>query len=156
LVQDGTIDKFLGDAIMALFNTPDPQSDHTLRALRAALDMQARLATHRHSTGPDSLGYPDLHFGVAITVGEAIVGNVGTAELFNYTAIGDGVNLAKRRQERAAPDQIVLSQAAYGYVHEQVRRPLAPLQFKGRVATKLVYEGIALIETAPAQATSLG
>jgi adenylate cyclase len=149
-VQEGAIDRFPGDAIMAPFNTPNLHSDHTLRALRAALDMQARLATHRHSSGPDSLGYPDLHFGVAITVSQAIVGNVGTAELFNHTAIGDVVNLAKRLPERAAPDKILLSQAAYGYVREQVSRPLAPIQFKGRVATQQVCAVIALIETAPA------
>jgi adenylate cyclase len=148
LVQEGTIDKFLGDAIMALFNTPDPQPDHTLRAVRAALDMQARLAVHCDASGPDRPNRPDLHLGVAITVGEAVVGNVGTPELFNYTAIGDVVNLAKRLQERAAPGQILLSQVAYERVQAQVRcRALAPLQVKGRLAFEQVYEVLGLAET---------
>ena len=95
-------------AVMALFNAPDPQPDHTLRAVRAALDMQARLARHRATQTIQ----PTVHFGVAFTVGEAIVGNVGSAELFNYTAMGDVVNLAKRLQKLAAPGQILLSQGA--------------------------------------------
>ena len=137
LAHEGTIDKFLGDAVMALFNAPDPQPDHTLRAVRAALDMQARLAEHRATRGQE----PAVHFGVAITVGEAIVGNVGTPELFNYTAIGDVVNLAKRLQELAAPGQILLSEAAYGLVREHVTtRPLPPVQVKGRVALEQIYE----------------
>ncbi len=137
LAQEGTIDKFLGDAVMALFNAPDPQPDHTLRAVWAALDMQARLARHR-ATQTDQ---PTVHFGVAITVGEAIVGNVGTAELFNYTAIGDVVNLAKRLQELAAPGQILLSQAAYECVAGQVQtRALPPVHVKGRVAQEQIYE----------------
>jgi adenylate cyclase len=152
LVHEGTIDKFLGDAIMALFNTPDPQPDHTLRAVKAALDMQARLATHQHAGGRDSLGRPDLSFGVAITVGEAVVGNVGTPELFNYTAIGDVVNLAKRLQERAAPGQILLNQTAYERVQAQVRcRPLALLQVKGRAAFEQVYEVLGLAEAEAVQ-----
>jgi len=137
LAHEGTIDKFLGDAVMALFNAPDPQPDHTLRAVHAALDMQARLAQHRLSRTDQ----PPLHFGIAITVGEAIVGNVGTSELFNYTAIGDVVNLAKRLQELAAPGQILLSQAAYECVAGQVpTRALPPVHVKGRVAEEQIYE----------------
>ena len=150
-MQEGTIDKFMGDAIMALFNTPDPQPDHTLRAVKAALDMHARLATHQQAGGQAGVGKPDLHLGVAITVGEAIVGNVGTPELFKYTAIGDVVNLAKRLQEQAAPGQVLLNQLAYERVRAQVRcRPLASVQVKGRVAFEQVYEvlGLAVAETA--------
>ncbi len=147
LAQEGTIDKFLGDAIMAVFNAPDAQPDHTLRAVKAALDMQARLATFHHAGGRDSRGQPDLHLGVAITVGEAVVGNVGTPELFNYTAIGDVVNLAKRLQERAAPGQILLSEQAYLRVQTLVRcRPLEPVQVKGRAAFEQVYEVLHLVE----------
>jgi len=139
LEYEGTIDKFMGDAVMALFNVPDPQSDHALRAVRAALDMQRRLAAHRREQHPAT----DIHFGVAITTGEAIVGNVGTAELFNYTAIGDVVNLAKRLQENAAPGQILLSAAAYAAVVGDIEaRPLNPVQVKGRTALEQVYEVI--------------
>jgi class 3 adenylate cyclase len=137
LEHEGTIDKFLGDAVMALFNVPDPQPDHALRAVRAAQAMQRRLADHRRAQSRPN----EIHFGVAITTGEAIVGNVGTAELFNYTAIGDVVNLAKRLQERAAPGQILLSRAVYQAVKGEIEaRPLNPLQVKGRAAVEQVYE----------------
>jgi adenylate cyclase len=139
LDHEGTIDKFLGDAVMALFNVPDVQPDHVLRAVRTALDMQARLAEHRRQ----SVNTAEIHFGIAISTGEAIVGNVGTAELFNYTAIGDVVNLAKRLQERAAPGEILLSEAAYEQVRDQIEaRPLEPVQVKGRAAVERVYSVI--------------
>jgi class 3 adenylate cyclase len=136
LDHEGTIDKFLGDAVMALYNVPDPQPDHALRAVRTALDMQRRLAAHRRGQSHSA----EIHFGAAISTGEAIVGNVGTAELFNYTAIGDVVNLAKRLQERAAPGQILLSEAVYWAVRDEIEtRPLEPLQVKGRAAFEQVY-----------------
>ncbi len=150
LDNEGTIDKFMGDAVMALFNVPDPQPDHALRAVRAALDMQRRLAAHRR----DRRSAADIHFGVAITTGDAIVGNVGTAELFNYTAIGDVVNLAKRLQENAAPGQILLSAAAYAVVAGEIEaRPLNPLQVKGRAALEQVYEVVGLLKELPRYST---
>ena len=108
--------------------------------------MQARLATFHRAGERDSRGQPDLHLGVAITVGEAVVGNVGTPELFNYTAIGDVVNLAKRLQERAAPGQILLSEMAYQRVQALVRcRPLPPVQVQGRAAFEQGYEVLELV-----------
>jgi class 3 adenylate cyclase len=145
LDHEGTIDKFMGDAIMALFNVPDPQPDHTLRAVKAALDMQERLAEHRR-THP---GERQVHLGAAITVGDAIVGNVGTPELFNYTAVGDTVNLAKRLQENAEAGQILLNTAAYERVRLQVDcRPLAAIQVKGRAAFEQIFEVMGLLEPA--------
>jgi PAS domain S-box-containing protein len=143
LAHEGTIDKFLGDAVMAFFNAPDPQPDHPLRAVRAALDLQAALAAHRRASGVR----PVLHMGVGITVGEAVVGNVGTAELFNYTAIGDPVNLARRLQENASRGQILLSRAAYERVRERVGcRALDPILVKGRETLEQVYEVVRLRE----------
>jgi len=84
---------------------------------------------------------------VGINVGEAVMGNVGTAELMNYTAIGDSVNLAKRLQENAEAGQILLSQSAYEAVREHVRvRALKPIKVKGRSGTELVYELVGLKE----------
>ncbi len=141
LAHEGTIDKFLGDAVMAFFNAPDPQPDHPVRAVRAALDMQAALAAHRRQFE----ARPVLHMGVGITVGEAVVGNVGTAELFNYTAIGDAVNLAKRLQENASRGQILLSGAAYARVQDSVEcRALPPMLVKGRETVEQVYEVLKL------------
>jgi len=142
LEQEGTLDKFMGDGVMALFNAPLPQPDHTLRAVRAALAMQEAIADYHHELDSEVR----LSFGVGINVGEAVVGNVGTAELMNYTAIGDSVNLAKRLQENAVAGQILLSQSACQAVSEHVRvRALEPIKVKGRSSTEPVYELMELV-----------
>lgn len=143
LEQEGTLDKFMGDAVMAIFNAPLPQPDHTLRAVRAALAMQKAIATYHNELDSTMR----LSFGVGINVGEAVVGNVGTAELMNYTAIGDSVNLAEGLQKSAEAGQILLSHSAYQAVREHVRvRPLNPIKVKGRSSTEPVYELVGLKE----------
>ncbi|MFB0535514.1 MAG: GAF domain-containing protein [Anaerolineae bacterium] len=143
LEQEGTLDKFMGDAVMALFNAPLPQPDHTLRAVRAALTMKEATAAYHRKLDSEAR----LSFGVGINVGEAVVGNVGTAELMNYTAIGDSVNLAKGLQENAEAGQILLSQSAYDAVRKRVRvRALEPIKVKGRSSTVSVYELVGLKE----------
>ncbi len=142
LEQEGTLDKFMGDAVMALFNAPLLQPDHTLRAVRAALAMQKAIAAYHRRLDSEAR----LSFGVGINVGEAVVGNVGTAELMNYTAIGDSVNLAKGLQENAEAGQILLSQSAYDAVKEHVRvRALEPIKVKGRSSAVPVYELVGLV-----------
>ena len=95
----------MGDAILALWNVPDAQPDHALRAVRAALSIQERTRlADAHTDDPAHA----LHFHIGITTGEAMVGNVGTTELFNYTAIGDPVNLAQRLEAVAQPEHRIL------------------------------------------------
>ena len=107
LEYGGTLDKYMGDAVMALFNAPETQPDHAWRAMRAAVSIQRRLqkltAGWQHK----------LIFSVGINSGEAVVGNIGSSSLRNFTAIGDTVNLAKRIQEAAAPGQVLVSQETY-------------------------------------------
>jgi PAS domain S-box-containing protein len=137
LAEEGTLDKFMGDAIMGFFNAPLDQSDHTLRAARAALTMQAALDRFR-GTLPEQF---QLKYGVGISVGEAVVGNIGTSQRLDYTAIGDCVNYAKRLQEHAMGGQILLSEAAYHNIKDQViASALEPIQVKGRSAPERVYE----------------
>src|SRR5581483_2280911 len=93
LEQEGTLDKFMGDAVMAIWSSPDPQPDHAMRAVCAALKIVERVAAV-HAVAKDA--DQNLFFRIGITTGHAIVGNVGTDQLFNYTAIGDVVNLAFR------------------------------------------------------------
>jgi adenylate cyclase len=137
LAEEGTLDKFMGDAVMALFNAPLPQADHVLRAVRAALRVRQAVQQHHLTLPPKER----LDYGVGIAVGEAIVGNVGTAQQLNYTAIGASVNLAKRLQENAAAGQILLSREAYERVQEHVAaRPLPPLRADGFSGLVQVYE----------------
>jgi len=141
LAEEGTLDKFMGDAVMALFNAPLPQPDHTLRAVRAALRMQEQIARQNRTASPAD----QLSYGVGIAVGEAIVGNVGTAQLLDYTAIGACVNLARRLQENAAPGQVLLNETAHEQVRDHVEaRPLAPMTLEGFSATVPVYELLGL------------
>jgi adenylate cyclase len=116
LNEEGTVDKFLGDAVMAWFNAPIPQADHTLRAIRSALAIRAAVS-ELHKVMPPSC---QLSFGVGIHTGEAILGLVGTEKRLEYTAIGDSVNTAKRIQENAGHGQILISQQAYQKVKDWV------------------------------------
>lgn len=137
LAEDGTLDKFMGDAVVALFNAPLAQTDHVLRAVRAALSMQQSVASlHQQLPPTRQLGY-----GVGITVGDAVVGNIGTAQQMNYTAIGPSVNLARRLQEAAAPGQILLTHLAYQRVKAQTEaKPLPPIHVEGIREPIEVYE----------------
>lgn len=134
----GLTDKFTGDAVMALFNTPlNPQADHVERAVRTALMMGANLMAHRQRLPAAE----QLHFGVGIHTGEAVVGNVGSDLRKDYSAIGDAVNLAKRLQETAQPDQIIISQDVYTHVSGFVDvRALPLVQVKGRQAFEQTFE----------------
>ncbi|HNS39128.1 MAG TPA: adenylate/guanylate cyclase domain-containing protein [Promineifilum sp.] len=133
----GLIDKFMGDAIMALFNTPlNPQSDHVERAVHAALAIQSRLAAYRHTLPSEKA----LHFGIGIHTGEAVVGNVGSEQRKDYSAVGDVVNLCKRLQELAGADQILISRNVYDNIREEVRvESLPPVHVKGRQAQEEVF-----------------
>ncbi len=137
LKYEGTLDKFMGDAVMAIFNAPLPQADHSLLAVQAALDMR-QAVEQLHDRLPKG---QHLEYGIGIHTGDAVVGNVGTRQQMNYTAIGDAVNVARRLQESAAGGQIILSQAVLKCVREQVRATRLPnLRVKGRQQIEQVWE----------------
>jgi PAS domain S-box-containing protein len=137
LAQEGTIDKFMGDAVMAFFNEPIPQTEHTLRAVRAALSMREAIYALRERMSREY----QLSFGIGIHCGEAILGLIGTQTRMEYTAIGDSVNTAKRIQENAAPGQILISAQAYQQVFNQViASPVSPVLAKGKRNPLPVFE----------------
>ena len=133
----GLTDKFMGDAVMALFNTPlNPQKDHVRRALKTALMIQKTTAIYRANLPRGKR----LHFGVGIHTGEAVAGNVGSDLRKDYSAIGDAVTLAKRLQEVAQPDQIIISQDTFEQVRDwAVVDQLEAVQVKGRQAREEIY-----------------
>jgi len=138
LGEEGTLDKFMGDAVMALWNAPDPQPDHALRAVRAAVTILEQ-ANQAHQRLKDPTQH--LQFCIGVSTGEAMVGNVGTRQLFNYTAIGDTVNLAQRLETTAKPGQILIDQGTYAIVCEHViAKPLAVIQVKGRSQPVEIYD----------------
>ena len=139
LAEDGTLDKFMGDAVMAIFNAPLRQADDTMHAIRAALAMQQAIADYNAN-----INHRPLMFGIGIHTGQAVVGNIGAAQQMNYTAIGDTVNVAKRLQESADGGEILLSQAAYEAVEKKVvAENLGTFEFKGRASTEQVYKLVA-------------
>ena len=141
LAQEGTVDKFMGDAVMAWFNAPIPQEDHTLRAVKAALGIRDSIEI-LHTQLPSEF---HLGFGVGIHYGAAVLGLVGTEKRIDYTAIGDSVNTAKRIQENAAQGQILISEDAYEFVSQQlIARKVNPIQAKGKREPLNVYEIIGL------------
>jgi PAS domain S-box-containing protein len=142
LSEGGTIDKFMGDGVMAFFNAPIEQPEHTLMAVRSALCMRDATIALRAAMHPEF----QLSFGIGIHFGEAILGLIGTEKRIEYTAIGDSVNIAKRIQENAGPGQILISVEAYAQVHKKVRvRTVNPVQAKGRSQPLQVYEVVGLI-----------
>ncbi len=138
LDEEGTLDKFMGDAVLAIWNSPDPQPDHALRAARAALNIVRRsIEAHRNFKDPEQ----HMTFRIGITTGLAMIGNVGTRELFNYTAIGDTVNLAQRLQASAKHGQILLESSTYAIIKDFVDADaLNPIAVKGREQAAEVYE----------------
>ncbi|MCX5887839.1 MAG: adenylate/guanylate cyclase domain-containing protein [Deltaproteobacteria bacterium] len=98
LEQGGMVDKFIGDAVMAVFGSPAPHPDHARRAITAALAMTERASDFRAWIArrfPDR-GWQDFHIGIGLHTGEVVVGNIGSPKRFEFTAIGDTVNTASR------------------------------------------------------------
>jgi PAS domain S-box-containing protein len=137
LQEEGTIDKFLGDAVMAWFNAPVRQPDHALRAVRAALHIRESLKSLHQELPPEH----QLSFGIGIHTGEAVLGLIGSEKRLEYTAIGDCINTAKRIQENARPNQILVTQEVIdrlaGYAAYQ---PVEAIRAKGKREPVQVYE----------------
>jgi class 3 adenylate cyclase len=141
LANEGTVDKFLGDAVMAWFNAPLPQPDHTLRAVKTALAIRDAVAK-LHTELPEEA---HLSFGVGIHFGDAVLGWIGTEKRLEYTAISDSVNTTKRIQENSAKNQILISRDAYARVKDQIEaKPFAPLTMKGKSQPIDVYDVLGL------------
>jgi len=141
LSEQGTLDKFMGDAVMAFFNAPVAQEDHAWRAVRAAWKLREKIELlHKYLPTEQR-----LRFGVGIGYGEVVVGNVGTSELMNFTVIGDTVNRAKRLQENARGGQILISQETYYALQDQIEaQPVENIHLKGQSRPETVYEVVKL------------
>lgn len=139
--EGGTIDKYEGDAIIAFWNAPLETSDHAVKAVRAALRCQKRLAqmrpVYKERTGAE------LHMRIGINTGIAVVGNLGSDTRFDYTMIGDAVNLAARLEgaNKQFGTFTMISQSTFDSVHQIFKtRELARLTVVGRNSPVTVYE----------------
>ncbi|RMD87084.1 MAG: adenylate/guanylate cyclase domain-containing protein [Calditrichaeota bacterium] len=138
---EGTLDKFVGDEIMAIFGAPIPQKDHALRACMTALEMVARLrALQREWVQKNE----DLfQIGIGINTGKMIVGNLGSSQLFDYTVIGDEVNLGARLEgtNKQYGTTVIISEATYRKVrHRVVVRELDLVRVKGKNRPVRIFE----------------
>ena len=137
--HDGTLDKFLGDGVMAVFGAPIFHSDHSVRALRTALAMQAGI--RELSARRVAEGKAPLKIGIGVNAGSAVAGNVGTEARMEYTVIGDSVNLAARLESYAKAGQILISGDTYALVKHAIDgRKLGPMKVRGKEDEIDVYE----------------
>jgi class 3 adenylate cyclase/DNA-binding NarL/FixJ family response regulator len=130
LAHGGTIDKFQGDAVMAVFGAPDPAPDHAERALRCAIGMQAR-QEELNADGWDG-DIDDLGVGIGVNTGSVIAGTVGGGGRLEYTVVGDAVNIAQRLQSEAEAGQIVATASTVAAAPGVACEPIGPRLVKGR------------------------
>jgi adenylate cyclase len=135
----GTLDKFIGDEIMAVFGSPIATPNDAELCVRAALDMQRKneeLNAERKETGQ-----PTFEVGIGINTGETIAGYVGSPDRMEFTVVGDSVNVARRFCSLAAPGQVVIGEPTYAMVENLVEaRPTGSVMLKGKSTAKHGYE----------------
>jgi adenylate cyclase len=131
--HEGTVDKFIGDGLMAFFGDPLTQADHALRAVQTGIEMQQALRGLRE--GWKSEGRAELHIRIGINTGEVVVGDMGSRRIMAYTAIGANVNLGSRLESKAPIDGVLVSAA----VHAEVKDAVST-RFAGRITAKGITE----------------
>jgi adenylate cyclase len=141
----GTVDKFIGDAIMAFWGSPYPQTDHAERACRAALEMIEMLGKLQAKW--EGQGRPRIDIGVGINSGPMIVGNMGSTKRFNFTIIGDNVNLASRLEgtNKQFGTRVIISEGTFLKVDGQfIARELDLIRVKGKMKPVRIFELLGL------------
>ena len=143
---DGTIDKYVGDEIMAMWNAPRDQPDHALLAVRCAYDMINSAPKLQQELLAQ--GLPPIRYGIGINTGHAVVGNMGSHSRLQYTALGDTVNTAARFCANAPAYHLLIGQPTYDAVKDFVAVDLVPgVQLKGKSAeTFRIYQVTAIRE----------
>ena len=143
IAWNGTLDKFIGDAAMAIFNAPNDVDDYVFNAVCAADDIQKNFEPLREKFMSEY--GKEVHLGIGINSGTAIVGNIGCMGRFDYTAIGDTVNTASRLESKALPGQILISETVYAEVESRVSVDrVGALSLKGKAQTVETYQIITI------------
>jgi class 3 adenylate cyclase len=137
LTNEGTIDKFIGDAVMAVFGAPLDQIDHAERAVNCALTIQQRIENLNKSYCSDL----PIQVGIGVNTGTAIAGCLGTDERMEYTVLGDAINVAARLESQATPGQILISDSTRRKIAGGFKlKSIGPMDLKGKSKAIDVFE----------------
>ncbi len=135
----GSVNKFLGDGLMAMFGTPKPLENHALRAVEAAIEMQKQMERWNHRR--IARGLNSFYSGIGINTGQAVCGKVGGRNRMEYTLIGEEVNLTSRICGKAAPRQVLITKQTYELVKDKIQvNPMEPVVVKGLSYPIKIYE----------------
>jgi adenylate cyclase len=138
LRNEGLLDKFVGDCVMAVFGVPWARADDALRAVKTAVEIQAAIKRLNLTRAKD--GQRTINVGIGINTGDVVAGNMGSSQKMDYTVIGDAVNLAARLESSAEGGTILISEATYLEVRTFVEaEKLAPITVKGKRDKVAVY-----------------
>ena len=143
--EGGTVDKFIGDGVMAFWNAPAQRPDHVLRACAGALRAARRM--ERVNDAWEAEGRPRIRIRIGLNCATVLVGNIGSSTRLSYTALGDGVNVAARLEgiNKLFGTTICISDSIYDQVQAEIlARPLKRVQVKGRQTEFMIYELLAL------------
>lgn len=138
---EGTLDKFMGDALMAVFGAPLPVENHAWKAIQSALDMRRRLAEFNQKR--QSRTQPPISIGIGISSGEVVSGNIGSQKRMDYTVIGDGVDISSRLEgiTKEYGCDIILSEYTYQFCQDKIwARELDRICVKGKTKPIRIYE----------------
>lgn len=154
VADDGAVDKYIGDAIMALYGAPLPQPDHAYRACHTALRMLDALQVLQPRW--QERGLPVIQIGIGINSGAMVVGNVGSDLRFAYTAMGDEVNLGSRLEgvNKEYGTHVIISEATWEHVKDRLAaRELDVIRVKGKAHPTRIFEVLGELPFTPPQAT---
>ena len=143
--EGGTVDKFIGDGVMAFWNAPVERPDHVLRGCAAAVRAARRM--ERVNDAWEAEGRPRIHIRIGLNCANVLVGNVGSSNRLSYTALGDGVNVAARLEgiNRQFGTTICISDSIYEQAKaDLLARPIKRVQVKGRKTEFMIYELLAI------------
>jgi len=139
----GTLDKYIGDAIMAFFGKINKEENHALRAIKAAIEMQEEIKLFQKR----AKDIPLVSYGIGINTGEVVVGHIGSGKRLDFTIVGDSVNIASRLCSKAKKNQILIGEPTHNLVKDRIKvEKVGPINLKGKKRQLTVYNVVRVEE----------